>query len=89
MLSNDWFHKKELSSKVSSAEIDELAEKAISAGAEGLKITGAGGGGVFIVYCNWRQKPRIAKTMKDSGCQIIDFAFTRKGLETWGISKIR
>lgn len=89
LLSDDWFHKKELSPKVSNKELDDLAEIAMSAGAEGLKITGAGGGGVFIVYCNWRQKPKIAKAMKDNGCQIIDFAFTRTGLETWSISKIR
>lgn len=83
LLSTDWQHKKSLSSKISNNAIEELVVKANNAGAEGLKITGAGGGGVFIIYCNWKKKQHIANIMAESGCQIIDFTITKTGLETW------
>ena len=83
LLSLDWQHKKELSSKISSGFLDDIADKAIQYGAEGLKITGAGGGGVFIIYCNWKKKKDIANAMIESGCEIIDFTITKTGLETW------
>ncbi len=83
LLSTDWQHKKRLSPKISNDTIDRLANKANDAGAEGLKITGAGGGGVFIIYCDWKKKPQIADIMTKNGCQIIDFTITKTGLETW------
>jgi len=85
LLLSDWRYKKRLSSQISNKTLDSLADKAIDAGAEGLKITGAGGGGVFIIYCNWRKKLHIAKTMSDAGCQILDFTITKTGLETWAV----
>lgn len=83
LLSTDWQHKKSLSPKISNETIEKLAKKANDAGAEGLKITGAGGGGVFIIYCDWKKKPQIADIMTKNGCQIIDFTITKTGLETW------
>jgi len=83
LLSADWQHKKSLSPKISNKTIDKLANEANNAGAEGLKITGAGGGGVFIIYCDWKKKPQIADIMTKNGCQIIDFTITKTGLETW------
>jgi len=83
LLSTDWQHKKSLSPKISNKKIEELAKKANDAGAEGLKITGAGGGGVFIIYCDWKKKPQIADVMTKNGCQIFDFTITKTGLETW------
>lgn len=89
LLSADWKYKKCLSSKISNDTIDKLADIAINAGAEGIKITGAGGGGVFIVYCDWRKKPEIADVMVKNGCKIIDFTITKTGLETWAVKNKR
>jgi D-glycero-alpha-D-manno-heptose-7-phosphate kinase len=83
LLSSDWFHKKSLSSKVTNQDIESLVEEATRLGAEGLKITGAGGGGVLIIYCNWRTKHQIANAMSERGCQIMDYTITATGLETW------
>jgi len=83
LLSYGWQRKKCLSDKISNAHIDSIAQKAMDAGAEGLKITGAGGGGVFIVYCDWRKKTLIANVMSQAGCQILDFTITKTGLESW------
>lgn len=48
-LRDGWQKKKQLASNITNPQIDELLEKATSAGALGCKITGAGGGGFFLV----------------------------------------
>jgi D-glycero-alpha-D-manno-heptose-7-phosphate kinase len=46
-----WLMKRGLASKVSLPEIDEAYEAALSAGATGGKLLGAGGGGFLLFYC--------------------------------------
>jgi D-glycero-alpha-D-manno-heptose-7-phosphate kinase len=46
-----WALKRELSSQISSAHIDEMYNTARKAGALGGKIAGAGGGGFLLLYC--------------------------------------
>lgn len=40
-----------LAAGVSNPQIDEAVEAALSAGATGAKVTGAGGGGFLLVVC--------------------------------------
>jgi len=51
LLHESWKLKKRLASKVSNGQIDSIYEIALSAGAIGGKITGAGGGGFLLLYC--------------------------------------
>lgn len=51
LMDNHWQTKKRISSKVSAPRLDELYELAKRHGALGGKITGAGGGGFFVFYC--------------------------------------
>ncbi len=46
-----WDAKRVLASGVSNAEIDEAVGLALEAGALGAKVSGAGGGGFFLVVC--------------------------------------
>ena len=46
-----WETKRQLASGVSNERIDRAVEQALSAGATGVKITGAGGGGFLLVIC--------------------------------------
>jgi D-glycero-alpha-D-manno-heptose-7-phosphate kinase len=50
-LTKSWQAKRMLASGVSNAQIDEAVEAALSAGATGAKVTGAGGGGFLLVVC--------------------------------------
>lgn len=50
-LHQGWELKKQLASKITNSEIDELYRTARKAGAIGGKITGAGGGGFLLLYC--------------------------------------
>ena len=61
-LKGGWEHKKKLASKISDPQLDLWHQKALDAGASGGKISGAGGGGFFILFVppNSRQKVRTA-----------------------------
>ena len=46
-----WEAKRKLASGVSNGEIDRAISRALGAGASGVKLTGAGGGGFLLVIC--------------------------------------
>jgi D-glycero-alpha-D-manno-heptose-7-phosphate kinase len=50
LLHEAWHAKRSLSAKVSNAEVDTIYEAALSAGALGGKLTGAGGGGFMLLF---------------------------------------
>ena len=50
LLNEGWKVKRSFSSKVSNSEVDEMYDLAISAGAVGGKIAGAGGGGFMTLF---------------------------------------
>jgi D-glycero-alpha-D-manno-heptose-7-phosphate kinase len=86
LLHDEWILKKGLSSRISDTSIDLLYDHARRAGALGGKITGAGGGGYLLLYCDFEKKPLVAQRMRDLGCTIADFAFTQEGLQTWRVA---
>jgi D-glycero-alpha-D-manno-heptose-7-phosphate kinase len=51
LLDQAWQHKRRLSTRISTAQIDRWYAAAREAGALGGKITGAGGGGFLLLYC--------------------------------------
>jgi len=46
-----WETKRQLASGVSNEQIDRTVDQALEAGANGVKVTGAGGGGFLLVIC--------------------------------------
>lgn len=51
LLHESWMLKKQLASKISNSDVDDMYELARKAGATGGKIAGAGGGGFLLLYC--------------------------------------
>jgi galactokinase/mevalonate kinase-like predicted kinase len=85
ILSLEWGYKKKLSNKVSNEVVEAMEEAALEHGAEGLKLTGAGGGGMMIVYADWSKKRNIANALKKLGCQPWDFNWEDNGVYTWSV----
>ena len=56
---------------------------ALSNGAMGGKITGAGGGGYILLFCDFTKKHRLIEALEGAGAAITEFAFESKGLTTW------
>jgi D-glycero-alpha-D-manno-heptose-7-phosphate kinase len=64
LLHESWICKKELSDKVTTAEIDALYDAAIDAGASGGKILGAGGGGFLLLFVKPALQARVRERLK-------------------------
>lgn len=85
LLHEEWVQKKRMSSRISTAELDDLYEAARKAGAIGGKITGAGGGGYMLLYCRSGKRHQVARRLVEMGCTVADFGFEPIGLQTWQV----
>lgn len=65
LLNHTWELKKSLSSKVSNENIDAMYKKALSAGAIGGKLLGAGGGGFMVFYVEQNNQQKVIEALKD------------------------
>jgi D-glycero-alpha-D-manno-heptose-7-phosphate kinase len=83
LLHEEWEHKKRMSARISTPEIDALYETARDSGAIGGKITGAGGGGYMLLFCRFDRKHEVAEAMRARGCDPGWVALQRRGLQTW------
>lgn len=79
LLDESWQLKKSLSSKISNALIDELYEYAISNGASGGKISGAGGGGFLLTYCPLENHNKLRLAMNKKMIKELPFSFESHG----------
>ena len=86
LLHEAWQAKKDMSSRISNDRIDEMYEKARRHGAIGGKVTGAGGGGYMLFYCDYRTKHRVAEAMLAMDARVEEFAFEQEGLRTWRVA---
>jgi D-glycero-alpha-D-manno-heptose-7-phosphate kinase len=83
LLGDAWEHKKKMSPLITNPFIDELYEGAMSTGALGGKVTGAGGGGYILFYCDFRKRHAVARHLVKMGASVTDFAFEPRGVSTW------
>jgi len=87
LMHKSWATKRKLSSKISNKKIDIIYNDARNAGALGGKITGAGGGGCMIFFCESNQEHSVSSQLVKSGAEVINFSFDNTGLVTWEIPK--
>ena len=83
LLHEAWQVKRSLSTKVSNCHVDEIYDQAISAGAIGGKLTGAGGGGFMVLFVPPSKQKQVREKFKKlihvpfncefAGSQIIFF----------------
>jgi D-glycero-alpha-D-manno-heptose-7-phosphate kinase len=83
LLGTAWEYKKRLSPKISKPFIDEAYEEALKQGALGGKVTGAGGGGYMVFYCDFQRRHKVAEALIKHGVTVTDFSFDGNGLTTW------
>jgi D-glycero-alpha-D-manno-heptose-7-phosphate kinase len=83
LLGEAWKQKKRLSPLITTAFIEEAYDVAMRVGALGGKVTGAGGGGHILFYCDFARKHRLAEALTGIGATVTDFAFEANGLTTW------
>ena len=76
-LHESWQLKKQMASQISNGTIDEMYQAACKAGAVGGKITGAGGGGFFMVYCPYENQRSLRAAL--SPLQELPFRLEADG----------
>ena len=83
LLNEAWKQKKRMSPLIATEFIDEAYDVAMKAGALGGKVTGAGGGGYILFYCDFSKKHHLAEALTRIGTTVTEFAFESRGLTTW------
>ena len=78
LLDVHWEAKKRLSEGISNPQIDAWYELAKQNGAVGGKISGAGGGGFLMLYCE-ESKARLREAMRAVGLRELKFRFDFEG----------
>lgn len=77
LLNETWLLKRSISKKISTDYIDEIYQKATSAGALGGKLLGAGGGGCLLFYVPEENHASVRNAL--SGLLEIKFKFENEG----------
>ena len=82
-LLNGWLAKKNAASSISNSFLDELYQFAMSNGAESAKISGAGGGGFMMIFCNPCRRIALIKALKEKQGMVLTPSFTETGTQAW------
>jgi D-glycero-alpha-D-manno-heptose-7-phosphate kinase len=85
LLNTAWEAKKRMSDRISNERIETIYEAARAAGALGGKVTGAGGGGYVLLYCDPDSKHRVAQRMAELDAAVHEFAFEPRGVRKWRV----
>jgi D-glycero-alpha-D-manno-heptose-7-phosphate kinase len=79
LLAESWEAKKRLARGITNPQIDEWYDLARTNGALGGKITGAGGGGFLMLYCEEQFQDAVTSALEAKGLVRMDFRFERSG----------
>jgi len=80
LLDEAWQHKKHFARGVSTDQIDHLYATALANGALGGKLTGAGGGGFLMLYCQDGAAARVESALREAGdFRRMEYSFEYDG----------
>ncbi len=85
LLDLGWQYKKQFSEKITNPKIEELYNAAMSSGAIGGKVSGAGGGGFMFFICDYDKKFVVSEELMKHGAKVTDFMFEHDGVLSWRI----
>jgi len=80
-----WRFKKNMAQGITNPMIDDIYHAALSAGATGGKVSGAGGGGFIFFYCPGNTRDAVIKALQQFGGQAKRYEFVTGGLRSWSI----
>jgi D-glycero-alpha-D-manno-heptose-7-phosphate kinase len=80
---SSWEAKKKMAASISNADIERAAGIAMDAGAQAVKVSGAGGGGFMIILTKPTEKLDVQRALADTGGQFVRFNFVSQGVQTW------
>lgn len=86
ILGQSWTAKMRMAEGIANAEICEIADAAVAAGAIGLKISGAGGGGFMMIGADVRDRYKVVRALEKFDGRFFFFNFVNQGASAWKIS---
>jgi D-glycero-alpha-D-manno-heptose-7-phosphate kinase len=86
LLDAAWQTKKNMTDKISNSMIDEMYGEAMRAGALGGKVSGAGGGGFMMFYCDDGKRYKVAERLEQMGGKVVNFMFEPRGVHSWRVN---
>jgi D-glycero-alpha-D-manno-heptose-7-phosphate kinase len=79
MLDRAWQNKKKFARNITNSSIDQAYSLALENGALGGKVTGAGGGGFLMIYCEQPHQPKVTQALEAIGLKRMDFRLESEG----------
>lgn len=79
LLHRGWLAKKKFAKGVTNEFIDKVYDTALKHGASGGKLTGAGGGGHLLLYCELAKQQGVIQKMESLGLKQVRFGFHSEG----------
>lgn len=83
ILRETWKEKKKTSNIISNKDLEVVISFATLNGAKAIKISGAGGGGFLLLYCDPTDRQRLTDAMKSLRGVIYPVSFSLDGVESW------
>lgn len=80
-----WEAKKATSQLISNKNIEKIQEIVMGSNAIAIKISGAGGGGFMMIFCNPENKINIINTLSNTKGSVYNFNFSKEGAESWKV----
>ena len=84
-LRQGWENKKKTSSIVSNKDLEETINFAMANGAEAVKVSGAGGGGFLMLYCNPINRQKLIDALETLPGRVYPVRFARTGATSWTV----
>jgi D-glycero-alpha-D-manno-heptose-7-phosphate kinase len=80
LLHDAWMDKKAVETSITNEYFDEIYTRALTAGALGGKLLGAGGGGFFLFYVDPSKRANVINSItRETPCKVYDFKFALNG----------
>lgn len=85
VLNRSWQAKKRTAPGISTGLIETLEMAAMSHGAIGCKVSGAGGGGFMMFLVPPERRVELVRALSKTGAQATPVRFTMEGAEAWDV----
>ena len=85
-LGKDWENKKMMANSITNSQIEKIYGEALTAGAYGGKVSGAGGGGFMIFTVDPVRKAEVIKALGKFKGTVVNFHFSLNGCQSWKVT---
>lgn len=82
-LRDSWEAKKKTASVISNPKIEEVYNYAMEHGGKAAKISGAGGGGFMMIYCEAERKYELVQALQKLDGTVMTPCFAEYGTQAW------